>query len=128
MSATTLVQQLETRIRQEMPSLSSEQAEELADLVRQLIDQFQPECIYAFGSRARGDAQPDSDVDLMVVVAESDDPGYRRAQDARRSLQRRFLFSLDILVWTSDEFNQRSPNPATLPGTILREGRKLYAA
>jgi hypothetical protein len=46
-AATTLAQQLETRIRRELPSLSIEQSVELADLVRQLIDQFQPECIYA---------------------------------------------------------------------------------
>jgi uncharacterized protein len=128
MSTTSLVHQLEARVRQELPILNAEQAAELADLVRQLVDHFQPERIYAFGSMARGDAHADSDVDLMIVLAESSDPGYRRAQEARRALHRRFLFPLDILVWTRDEFNRRAPNPATLPGTIFREGKVLYAA
>jgi predicted nucleotidyltransferase len=128
MSATTLAHQLEARIRQELPSLTAEQAAELADLVRQLVQRFDPEYIYAFGSMARGDADEDSDVDLMMVVAESDQPSYRRAQNARLTLQRRYLFPLDILVWTRAEFDQRAPNPATLPGTILREGKTLYAA
>lgn len=128
MSTTELTHQLEARIRQELPSLTAEQAAELADLVRQLVDRFQPERVFAFGSRARNDARPDSDVDLMVVVPDSDEPSYRRAQEVHRSLERQFRFSLDILVWTREEFDRKLPNPATLPSTILREGRLLYAA
>ncbi len=128
MSTTTLTHQLEARIRQELPSLNDEQAAELADIVNQLTTLWRPERIYAFGSHARGDAHVDSDVDLMVVVASSDEPGYRRAQRSRLALQRRYLFPLDVLVWTHDEFERRAPNPATLPGTILREGKLLHAA
>jgi predicted nucleotidyltransferase len=128
MSTTTLTHQLEMRIRQELPSLTSEQAAELADIVGQLTILWQPERIYAFGSRARDDAHVDSDVDLMVVVTSSDEPGYRRAQRSRLALRRRYLFPLDVLVWTHDEFERRASNPATLPGTILREGKLLHAA
>ena len=124
----TLTRQLEDRVRRELPSLDEAQTRELASVIGQLATAFQPERVYAFGSRARGDAGPDSDVDLMVVVTESDEPSYRRAQAARVLLVRRFLIGLDILVWTHAEFEQRTPNPATLPGTILREGRLLYAA
>jgi predicted nucleotidyltransferase len=38
----------------------------LAEIVRRLIAEFQPERIYLFGSRARGDAGPDSDYDLLM--------------------------------------------------------------
>jgi predicted nucleotidyltransferase len=124
----TLTQQLEERVRRELPSLDDAQARELASIIEQLVAAFQPERVYAFGSRARGDAGPDSDVDLMVVVTESDEPSYRRAQAARLLLIRQFLIGIDVLVWTHAEFEQRQPNPATLPGTILREGRLLYAA
>jgi uncharacterized protein len=123
-----LTHQLETRIRQELPSLDEEQAAELADIINQLTILWQPERIYAFGSRARGDAHIDSDVDLMVVIEASDEPGYRRAQRSRLALRRRYLFPLDVLVWTHDEFERRAPNPATLPGTILREGKLLHSA
>ena len=64
----------------------------------------------------------------MVVIEASDEPGYRRAQRSRLALRRRYLFPLDVLVWTQDEFERRAPNPATLPGTILREGKVLVAA
>ena len=39
----------------------------LAEIVRRLVEGFHPERVYLFGSRARRDAGPDRDYDLMVV-------------------------------------------------------------
>jgi len=128
MSTTSLAHQLETHIRQELPSLSVEWADELADIIQQLVGLFQPERIHVFGSRAQGDSNDDSDIDLMVVISETDEPGYRLAQHARLALRRRYLFSMDLLIWSSSDFDRATPNPATLPATILREGKVLYAA
>ena len=36
----------------------------LAEIVRRLAEAYQPERIYLFGSKARGDEGPDSDYDL----------------------------------------------------------------
>ena len=44
-----------------------------------LVAEYQPERIYLFGSKARGDAGPDSDYDIMLVVSSCDLPAYRRA-------------------------------------------------
>jgi hypothetical protein len=38
----------------------------LAEIVRRLVETFQPLRIYLFGSKARGDAGPDSDYDLLI--------------------------------------------------------------
>lgn len=46
----------------------------LAEVVRRLIEAYDPEKIYLFGSKARGDAGPDSDYDLMVIVPNSASP------------------------------------------------------
>lgn len=43
----------------------------LAKIVRNLIEAYRPERIYLFGSYARGDAGPDSDYDLLIVVPDS---------------------------------------------------------
>jgi predicted nucleotidyltransferase len=40
----------------------------LSEVVRRLVEAYRPEYIYLFGSVARGDAGPDSDYDIMVVV------------------------------------------------------------
>ena len=46
----------------------------LAEIVRRLVEAYQPERIYLFGSKARGDAGADSDYDLMVVVPDDAPP------------------------------------------------------
>ncbi|MGH2780790.1 MAG: nucleotidyltransferase domain-containing protein [Thermoleophilaceae bacterium] len=97
----------------------------LDELVRRLAEALGPERIYLFGSRGRGDADPNSDYDLMVVVADSDLPGYRRDQLAYRAL-RGVGVAKDVLVWTRDEFDRRRHLAASLPATILREGRLIY--
>jgi hypothetical protein len=43
--------------------------------VRRLVEAYHPERIYLFGSKARGDAGPDSDFDLMVIVSDDAPPG-----------------------------------------------------
>ena len=101
--------------------------ERLAEIVNRLVLTFRPERIYLFGSRARGGADADSDYDLMVVVRNSELPGHRRDQLAYRAL-RGVGVAKDVLVWTRDEFDRRAHLKASLPATILREGRLLYAA
>jgi predicted nucleotidyltransferase len=107
--------------------MATERDPKLDEIVRRLVDALRPERIYLFGSRGRGDATPDSDYDLMVVVAQSNLPGYRRDQLAYRALMGVGV-AKDVLVWTRDEFNRRAHLVASLPATILREGRLLYAA
>ncbi len=46
----------------------------LAEIVHRLVEAFRPDRIYLFGSRARGEAGPDSDYDIMVVVPDSASP------------------------------------------------------
>jgi len=99
----------------------------LKEMVRRLGEHFRPERIYLFGSRARGDAGPDSDYDLLVVVATSPLPGYKRDQEAFRAL-RGVGVSKDVIVLTLDEFQRKSSVVCSLPATVLREGTLLYVA
>ena len=99
--------------------------EVIEGLVQRLVEALGPERIYLFGSRARGDGDSDSDYDLMVVVPASDLPGYRRDQVAYAALRGSGV-PKDVLVWTADEFDRRRHLTASLPATILREGRLIY--
>ena len=99
----------------------------LAEVVRRLVEAYRPDRIYLFGSVARGDAGPDSDYDIMVVVP---DDAPRELQDcdlAYRVLQG-IGVAYDVLIWTRTEFEKRLHLKASLPSTILREGKLLYAA
>ena len=99
----------------------------LKEIVRRLGEHLRPERIYLFGSRARGDTGPDSDYDLLVVVASSTLPGYKRDQEAFRVL-RGVGAAKDVIVLTSTEFRRRSSVVCSLPATVLREGTLLYVA
>lgn len=119
--------ELEEQIRRELPHLSPYEICELARVVERLVETFQPERVYVFGSQARGEPTPDSDIDLLVVVSEADQPPHRLAQAAYRAAAPHSL-ALDLLVMSLDEFKRRSRALASLPATVLREGRTLYAA
>ena len=99
----------------------------LAEIVRRLVEAYQPERIYLFGSAARGEAGPDSDYDLMVVVPD-DAPPERRDSDLAYQALRGTGIAADVLVCTHSYFEARRHLRASLPGTILREGRLLHAA
>ncbi len=99
----------------------------LQEMVRRLVERLRPEKIYLFGSRARGDAGPDSDYDLMIVVSESTLPGYKRDQIAFRALTGLGV-AKDVVVLTREEFERRATVVCSLPATVLREGELLYVA
>jgi predicted nucleotidyltransferase len=119
--------ELAERIRRELSHLSLNEARELGRVIERLAERLQPEWIFVFGSQARGDARPDSDIDLLIVVPHSDLPPHRRDQEAYGAVGRH-LVPLDILVMTRAEFEQRRAASASLPATVLHEGRVLYAA
>ena len=99
----------------------------LAEVVRRLAEAYRPECIYLFGSVARGDAGPDSDYDLLIVVPD-EVPASMRNPDLGYTLVEGLPRSGDFLVWTRRRFDSRLHLKASLPSTVLREGKLLYAA
>ena len=99
----------------------------LEDIVRRLVGAYRPRRVYLFGSVARGDWGPDSDYDVLVVVPDDADPARRRSRLGYEAL-RGTGYAADILVWRESEFDVRLSLKASLPSTVLREGRLLYAA
>lgn len=63
----------------------------LSEVVRILVEVYRPERIYLFGSVARGDAGPDSDYDILVVVPDSAPSDRRRSRAAYEALWERRL-------------------------------------
>lgn len=99
----------------------------LAEAVRRLVAAYQPERVYLFGSVARGDAGADSDYDLLVVVPDDAPPERRRSRLAYQTLCGTGT-AADVLVCTRSYFEDRRLLQASLPGTVLREGRLVHAA
>jgi uncharacterized protein len=102
---------------------------DLREIVNRLAQLYKPEAIYLFGSKARGDAGPDSDYDLLLVIPDDAPAEHRRSQLAYKSLWETGPHTaVDVLVCTRSWFNARRHLKASLPGTVLREGLLLHGA
>jgi len=99
----------------------------LAEVVRRLQELYHPEQIYLFGSTARGESGPDSDYDLMVVVPDGTPLSLRDSGRAYKAIWRLGV-ATDVLVWTHSNFEDRLALKASLPASIVREGKLLYGA
>jgi uncharacterized protein len=103
--------------------------EVLADMVQTIVREVDPERIYLFGSRARGEARQDSDVDLLIIVREPFGPEHSRFQEINRVYRALSSFRIpnDVLLYSSDEFARWSRSLNHVVGRCSREGKLLYA-
>lgn len=89
-----------------------------------LLEGLQAEEVWLFGSRARGDADASSDMDLLVVVPESKEARHDRSRRARL-LVADVPESMDVAVVTRDEWQRQAHVVNTLPYAASHEGRLL---
>jgi uncharacterized protein len=100
--------------------------EKLREAVRRLVEAAHPRRIILFGSRARGDAHEDSDVDLMLLQAEVKDPA---AESVRlRRVLKGLIMAVDILPVTSAQFDYWRDTPGNVYFEAATEGKVLYEA
>jgi predicted nucleotidyltransferase len=99
----------------------------LREIVSRLVGAYHPERIYLFGSIARGDAGPDSDYDLMVILPDEAPQHLRRGNAGYRALRGTGM-AADVHVWPRGDFNSQLHLKASFPSTIVREGKLLYGA
>jgi predicted nucleotidyltransferase len=98
---------------------------QITRMVARIVKKFHPHQIILFGSHARGEAGPDSDVDLLVVM---DYEG--TARDKRleiRGVLHNILIPLDVIVTSPEDFAWRKEVVGTIEWPAAREGKVLYA-
>jgi predicted nucleotidyltransferase len=99
--------------------------DQLQQIVDRLAKGLEPECIYLFGSLARGQSEPGSDIDLLVILPESDLPRHRR-----EALAYDLLWGLsapvDVIVLTRQEFQSAGRVRTSLASRVQIEGKLLY--
>lgn len=100
------------------------QASLLTHVTQTIIDRFHPKRIMVFGSHARGEAGPDSDLDLFI---EMEMP--RRPPDRAIEVSQAFglrAWPMDIVVYTPEEVRRLRHVKGTLLSVIEKEGKVLY--
>lgn len=95
-------------------------------LCRAIAHEFHPEKIVLFGSHAYGDARPDSDVDLLVVMPFQGSP-FRQASVILGHVVRTVgVVPMDLLVRTREQVNQRIQMGDSFMREIIERGRVMY--
>lgn len=100
-------------------------ADALDEVVQRIIQAVHPEQILLFGSQAWGQPNEESDIDLLVVLGTSSEPGYCRAREVYRSL-RGIRLPVEVVVRTRDKMIRAARVPTSLERQALDRGRLLY--
>jgi predicted nucleotidyltransferase len=93
-----------------------------------MVREVAPERIILFGSRARDEAGPESDIDLLVVDSRAFGPDHSRWSELSKlwDLAARLRMPVDILLYSRDEVERWRDSRNHVIGRALREGRFLY--
>jgi predicted nucleotidyltransferase len=98
-------------------------ARALDEVVRRVVEVADPDAILLFGSAARDEMEPDSDIDLLVIKA-----GAHRRQLAQ-AIYRHLMGlgqAVDIVVLTPEDVQRYRGCPSMVVEPALREGRAIY--
>jgi predicted nucleotidyltransferase len=110
-----------------MPRISKTTAVEaaIARMVQRIVRKFKPEQVILFGSHARGEAGPDSDVDLLVVM-DFEGSAFEMAVEIGAAIHDHRT-PLDVIVARPADFAWRKEVVGTIEWPAAREGKVLYA-
>jgi predicted nucleotidyltransferase len=92
-------------------------------VVKQIVEKFKPQKIILFGSYARGNPRPESDVDLLVVMDTTLKEG-QQSLEIRRHLG--VMFGMDLIVHTPKKLKERVEMGDWFLRDVLKEGKVLY--
>ena len=108
-----------------LPQTQAEYDAALQRAVDRIVERFGPDKIILFGSHARGEAGPDSDIDLLIVMPVS---GSKREKAIEIGVALHDVrVAKDLIVTTPEEFEWRKDTIGTVERPAWREGRVLYA-
>src|SRR5260370_2211262 len=97
----------------------------IARIVKRIVKKFAPEKIILFGSQARGDAGPDSDIDLLVVMPVA---GSKREKAIEIGVALHGIaIAKDLIVTRPEDFAWRKDVVGTIEYPAAHEGKGLYA-
>lgn len=108
-----------------MNLVTEETIQEITDAI---VKTVKPAKIILFGSYARGNAAPRSDIDLLIIEDQPFTLGRSRRKESAMlwKILSRFRIAKDILVYSREEVDKWRDTKNHVIAQALREGRVLY--
>lgn len=97
----------------------------LQEIIRRVVETVKPEKIILFGSAARGEMGPDSDLDFLVITT------CEHRRNTARKIRRQLIgigVPIDIIVAKPEDIERYGDAIGLIYRPALREGKVLYAA
>ena len=118
---------MNTALRNELNCLTSNEKQAVNEFVDQLDRQFagQVQFITLFGSRARGEARPDSDMDLLVVMSDVDSKTRRAVRYLAVEVWLKYGIYLSTRVWSHAHWHELEEHQTLFYRNICRDGITL---
>ncbi|WP_008318099.1 nucleotidyltransferase domain-containing protein [Leptolyngbya sp. PCC 6406] len=103
-------------------------AELLQDMTNTIVGEVDPDTVILFGSQARGEANQQSDVDLLIVENKPFGVNRSRRKEAAKVWRAlaRFKLPIDILLYSADEVAEWSQTKNHVIARAIREGQVIY--
>jgi len=105
---------------------SAKTNERLAEVIRRIADAAQPERIILFGSSARGEGGPNSDLDLLVIKGGEYD--YHLLMESIYTHLHGVEMAVDVVLVTPEQVDQYRDTHCLVIKPALREGKEVYRA
>ncbi len=100
----------------------------ISQMVAAIVNETQPDKIILFGSHAKEQTHPDSDIDFLIIDSKPFGPERSRRKEMARIWRalRKFMVPVDILLYTQTELENRIHSINHVASRAFREGRVLY--
>lgn len=97
----------------------------IAEATRLLVEEFQPEQVWLFGSYAWGEPNEDSDLDILMLVRDEEEASIQHIRQARRCL-RSIDMAKDVVLQSKASFDRYKGVRPSMSHKIAQEGVLMY--
>ena len=97
---------------------------QINNILEKIINGYDPEKIYIFGSYATKTANDDSDLDILIIK-DTASSFFNRIREVRKLIQPQSL-PVDIIAYTPTEFNEKKEFVNHIAYIVNKEGKLVY--